>query len=71
MRIRGKQAIVYFGPETFQSRTTDLFVQAAHTPGETNLVALVYGSLETSHMARVLVDAGHSIILVKDKQYHD
>lgn len=70
-RITGPEAIVYFSPEAFQERQTDLFVQVAYLPSIYKMVALVHGSITTSHMARILSDAGHSVILVGDEEYAD
>ncbi|MBU1326507.1 PEP/pyruvate-binding domain-containing protein [Patescibacteria group bacterium] len=70
-RVTGPRAIVYFGPEAFQQRQTDLFAQVAYTPGIEKMVALVHGSVTTSHMARILGDAGHNVILVGDEEFTD
>jgi hypothetical protein len=70
-RVRGPNAIVYFGPEAFRQRNTDLFARVAHLENIDNLVALVHGSVTTSHMARVLGDEGHSIVLTHDQEYTD
>lgn len=67
-KISGPEAIVFFPPEAFRSRTTDLFALVASLPTE-RLVALVYGTLATSHMAKVLAEAGRSVILVRDTDF--
>lgn len=70
-RITGPEAIVYFPPEAFQQRQTDLFAQTAYLPNISKMVCLVHGSITTSHMARILSDAGHSIIMVGDEEFVD
>ncbi len=64
-----KSAIVYFGPGAFQRRTTDVFTQVAHTERTAPLIALVHGTIITSHMAKILHEAGHSIIHVGNETY--
>lgn len=67
-KISGPETIVFFPPQAFRSRTTDLFAQVAALATE-RLVALVYGTLATSHMAKVLAEAGRSVILVGDTDF--
>jgi len=66
--IVGSEAIVYFSPEAFRQRTTDLFAMVANFKIE-KLVVLAYGTVETSHAIKVLREAGINVILVGDKEY--
>jgi hypothetical protein len=68
-KVAGLEAIVYFGPEAFRRRTTDLFARVAHLKNIEQLIALVYGTATTSHMARILSDAGRSVILVGNQDF--
>jgi len=67
-KISGLHPIVYLGPETFRERRTDLFTQVANST-KNKIVALVHGTIQTSHMARVLRDLGHSVVLVGTQRY--
>ncbi len=71
-RIPEGQAIVFMGPETFARRTTDLFAQVANKKKVNPLVALIHGTIVTSHQARTLTDAPHiSVKLVGDQEFTD
>lgn len=70
-RIKDSDAIVYFPPAAYRLRTTDLFARVAQLPHVQRMVALTYGTIETSHMARVLSDAGRSVMLVGDQEFID
>jgi len=66
-KVKGKEAIVYFAPEAYRERTTDLFALVAYAPVK-RIIALAYGTIETSHMMRILNEAGRSIILMGDRE---
>lgn len=72
-RIKGPNVIVYFPPEAFRLRTTDLFAHATSKNRDEveRAVALVHGTVETSHMARVLSDAGWSVVPVGEQEFID
>ena len=70
-KIRGPDAIVYFTPETYRERTTDIFVQVTQIPGIRRLVALCWGEITTGHAVKVLAEAGHSVLFVGEKDYPD
>jgi phosphoenolpyruvate synthase/pyruvate phosphate dikinase len=42
-KIKGTRPIIYMGPETFQERTTNLFIQTANTENS-QITALVHGA---------------------------
>jgi len=71
VRVRGPEVIVYFPAEVFRRRTTDLFAQVANMKGIERMVALAYGTGVTSHMTRVLGEAGRSVILLGDEDLLD
>jgi len=70
-KIKGSEAIVFFSPKAFQERTTDLFSQVSSLPGWERLIALVHGSGLTSHMAKILWEAGHDVEFVGDRWFSD
>lgn len=70
-KIKGPDAVVYFPAEVYRRRTTDVFATVAHLPNVTRLVALCWGEITTAHALKVLGDAGHSIIMVGDRDFSD
>lgn len=70
-KIKGPDAIVYFSPQTYRERTTDIFAQVTHIPGNQRLVALCWGEITTGHAVKVLSEAGFSVIFVGDKNFPD
>lgn len=70
-RVKDTDSIIYFPPEAFRVRTTDLFARVALLPEVQRMVALVHGTIETSHMARILSDAGRSVVPVGDQEFFD
>ncbi|MCL4360523.1 PEP/pyruvate-binding domain-containing protein [Patescibacteria group bacterium] len=70
-KITGSHPIVYFGPGAFRNRASDLFHRVATIPGIERVTALLYGSAETSHPARALIDSHHNVIHVGDRSYWD
>lgn len=68
-KIKGPEAIVYFPPEVYRRRTTDVFTTVAHLPDVTRLVALCWGEITTAHALKVLSESEHSIIMVGDRDF--
>lgn len=70
-KVTGSDALVYFGPQAFQERSSDLFQLVASLPGVNRVFGLLYGSIVTSHPARALRDSGRSVIHMGDRELQD
>lgn len=70
-KVHGPDAIVYFTPNTYRERTTDIFTRVTQLPGISRLVALCWGGITTGHAVKVLSEAGHSVLFIGEKDYPD